>query len=459
MHPPHSPASGTGPPPNSACPLYSGESPPPVPLTGQENLAELRERYGSAAPVELEPGVRAWLLLGYQENLEALRNTRSFSNDPRKWSLRREGHIPPDSPLRYVAQHLPQAATNDGEVHRRLRSPVAAALRRLDEETLQARVQYLADLHIDAFSGRGHAELVEEYGSALPAAVLNWIIGVSDDERAPDIAATDPQSSDRATAHEQLRTVTQYFTELARRKRDSPGHDLVSQLVAHESNLSDTEVAHSLTMLVTSGHGTTSALIGNALYRVLTDADLRSALFDFQLRVDDLVEQTLWNDPPQRSWLGRYAREDLRFGSADIRAGDGIVIGFAAAHSDPTATGSGESAAGLGSATNRAHLSWGAGAHQCPGQHLAWHIATTGISALLRRLPDTRLGTSPARIRRSGLLNGRGLLELPVTFTPVAASRSGGKTPPSTPETAQYAPRGGVSAPFAAMVARWRRRR
>lgn len=458
MHHPHSPPSGTGPPPDSACPLYSSEGPPPVPLNGQENPAVLRERYGSAAPVELEPGINAWLLLGYQPNLEALRNTHNFSNDPRKWNLRREGHIPPDSPLRYVTQHLPQAATNDGEVHRRLRSPVAAALRHLDEETLQAHVQYLADFLIDAFSDRGYAELVAEYSSALPTAVLNWVIGVSGDEHAPDIAATDPQHSDRETAHEQLRAMTQYFTELTHHKRGSPSHDLVSQLLAHDSNLSDTEVAHSLTMLVTSGQGTTSALIGNALYRVLTEADLHSALFDFQLRVDDLVEQTLWHTPPLRSWLGRYARDDMRIGSADIRAGDGIVIGFAAAHNDPAAAGAGASAATVGPATNRAHLSWGAGAHQCPGQHLAWHVATTGISALLRRLPDMRLDTAPARIRRSALLNGRGLLELPITFTPVAALRGDTGTPLSTPAATQYAS-SRVSAPFAALVARWRRRR
>ncbi|GHE73952.1 hypothetical protein GCM10017778_69250 [Streptomyces vinaceus] len=40
---------------------------------------------------------------------------------------------------------------------------------------------------------------------------------------------------------------------------------------------------------------------------------------------------------------------------------------------------------------NRSHLSFGAGAHECPGQDLGRAIAETGIDLLLERLPDVTL--------------------------------------------------------------------
>ncbi len=80
------------------CPVAHGGGPghggglpvgvPLTPLYGQAVAedphglyARLRERYGPVAPIELEPGVEAWLVLGYAEMLELTRNEALFSKD------------------------------------------------------------------------------------------------------------------------------------------------------------------------------------------------------------------------------------------------------------------------------------------------------------------------------------------------------------------------------------------
>ena len=60
---------------------------------------KLRAEHGTVAPVELEGGVPAWLVLGYRENMEAARNTAKFTRDSRNWRDWKEGRIGPEHPM------------------------------------------------------------------------------------------------------------------------------------------------------------------------------------------------------------------------------------------------------------------------------------------------------------------------------------------------------------------------
>src|SRR5690349_7755705 len=58
----------------------------------------LRGTYGPVAPVSLA-GVPVWLVLGYTEVTEVLRNERLWRRDVRYWRARAEGRLPRDWPL------------------------------------------------------------------------------------------------------------------------------------------------------------------------------------------------------------------------------------------------------------------------------------------------------------------------------------------------------------------------
>ena len=84
-----------------------------------EDYAQLRAQYGQVARVALEPGVKAWLVLGYTENLAVLRDERLFSRDGRYWRLVQDGTVRPDSPLGPMMFYRPNVVGADGIEHRR----------------------------------------------------------------------------------------------------------------------------------------------------------------------------------------------------------------------------------------------------------------------------------------------------------------------------------------------------
>jgi hypothetical protein len=59
----------------------------------------LRAEWGEVAPVELEPGINAWLVMGHEELCRVLRHERLFAKNPVHWRDYSGGRIKPDSPL------------------------------------------------------------------------------------------------------------------------------------------------------------------------------------------------------------------------------------------------------------------------------------------------------------------------------------------------------------------------
>jgi cytochrome P450 len=65
------------------------------------------------------------------------------------------------------------------------------------------------------------------------------------------------------------------------------------------------------------------------------------------------------------------------------------------------------------------HVAFGHRIHFCLGVSLARVEAQIALSTLLQRLPDLTLAVAPEQLRRPPAASPfRGLLELPVTFTP-----------------------------------------
>ena len=130
--------------------------------------------------------------------------------------------------------------------------------------------------------------------------------------------------------------------------------------------------------------------------------------------VGDALGEVLWHDTPTQNFLGRIATRDIRLGGQRIRAGDLLVLGLAAANTDPQVRPADDTA---GVAGNRAMMSFGHGEHGCPypAPELAEIIAKTSIEVLVDRLPDLVLA-EPLQWRPS--VWARGLTRLLVTFTP-----------------------------------------
>lgn len=103
---------------------------------------------------------------------------------------------------------------------------------------------------------------------------------------------------------------------------------------------------------------------------------------------------------------------------------------------------------------NRSHLSFGAGAHECPGQDLGRAIAETGIDLLLERVSDATLSIPDDQLQVVGTWMSRRLTSLPVEFKPrrqAAAPPAAAPQAPREPVQPEAAP-----APAPAQRRSWR---
>lgn len=374
----------------------------------------LRAEYGPVAPVLVADDLPAWLVLGYRENLEVARTSTRFTRDSRAWNLFKEGKVPADSPLLPMTEWKPVIRFAEGDEHRRVRSAFNDSLARFNRRGIRRHVTRFANDLIDEFCRDGKADLVTQFSQRLPMCVLTRLLGLPE-EIGPVInrATQDTTDGARAAAASNEYLVNA-FREAVVRKRANPGNDLASWLIGHPAGLSDLEVVQNLRVTVIISNETTVSLLSSTLRTVLTDSRFRASLAGGHLTLADAVEQTLWDEPPFRTLVGRWAIADTEVGGQKIRAGDLMLMGLAAGNLDPVIRP--DPAAPLFG--NRSHLAFGGGAHECPGQDVSRAIADTGIDTLLARLPDLSLAVSEDQLQWNQAWVTRHLATLPVTFTP-----------------------------------------
>lgn len=394
----------------SATPLY-GEQ---LDGDGMPRLYErLRTDHGPVAPVALAPGIDAWLVLGHRELLRLTREEQDFSHDPRRWRQLREGRVPADSPILPMVGWRPALLFADGQQHRRMRAAVSDALARINGHELRRGVRATAEQLITEFAGRKEADLVSDYARKLPLMVITGLLGLDGPtgrQLVEAIAGLVVANADSADASKRMGAI---LLALIEEKRHRPGADVTSALLHHPAGLTDEEVLHNLVVMFVAGNQTTVNWIATTLRILLCDPAFRSSLSGGHLSVDDALDLVLWRFPPTQNFPARYATRDLRFGGQEIRTGDMLILGLAAANADPDILPED----GTPVVGNRSHLAFGAGPHTCPAQDPARLITRTAVDTIRHRLPDLELAVPEDELAWIKSPWSKGLAALPVRFT------------------------------------------
>ncbi|MBT2479943.1 cytochrome P450 [Streptomyces sp. ISL-94] len=431
-------AQPTAPVPPPGCPAHTAGG--RVPLHGPEFAADPQAYYsylrhfGPTAPVELAPGVEATLVTDYATALQLLQDSGSFRKDARRWRDLAEGRISPDNPVVPVLAYRPNCMFSDGAEHLRLRQAVTDSMARVDVRRLSRSTQQVSDYLISQFGSRGSADLLGDYAKQLPLFVFNELFGCSADI-GDRVVFGITGMFDGVNADKAVEVLFGAVRELVVLKRATPGEDVTSWLMQHQSRLTDEEMVHQLALLLIAGNEPLRNLIGNTLHRLLTHDEYahKGGL------IDEAIDDTLWENPPMQNLAPHYPAHDMEFAGEKLRAGDLLLVGFAAANTGPALT------AARQSGSNRAHLAWSAGPHACPSKDPARQITVTAIENLLNRLPDVELAVPEDSLTwRPGPFN-RGLATLPARFTPVGTAHRGvpqaRPEAPTSPDEAQADPK------------------
>jgi hypothetical protein len=128
--------------------------------------------------------------------------------------------------------------------------------------------------------------------------------------------------------------------------------------------------------------------------------------------ISELVNRVHIASPPWTNLSFRYPVTSTVLGNFRLAAGDAVMPSIAAAHGDPLFANAVNHDSAMSS---RAHLAWGAGAHQCPGRGLADMMVSAAVRRLFERC-DLELGLPVDQLPWRSSAYVRGLRAFPVQF-------------------------------------------
>ncbi|WP_329381240.1 cytochrome P450 [Streptomyces sp. NBC_01716] len=352
---------------------------------------QLRAEWGNVARVELEPGVPAWLVMGYRELLTITRQEQIYSRDGRKWRHMYDGVVSPDSGLLPMMGWRANVVGADGAEHRRLRKPLDDGIARIDQRKVRRHVERICTDLIAEFSERGSADLVNEYATIVPMLSLASLFGLDAIEGRELLDALIALFGSADDSQAGNRHFEKILFDTVRERRRNPADDMTTVFINHPNLRNEAERLQSIVVMISAGNETVTAWIAHTLRLMLTDPRFAARLHGGRLGVDDALDQALWRDPPMNNMPARYALHDTELGGRFIERGDCLILGHAAANDDPAIRpDEGDEEPG-----NRAHLAFSAGPHVCPAQVPARLITRTAVNTALNLLPDMEL-TVPA---------------------------------------------------------------
>jgi pimeloyl-[acyl-carrier protein] synthase len=376
-------------------------------------------------PVHWSETVGAWLLTRYDDVSTTLRDPHHFSSRGR-FSAVLEGLTADErAAVGPLEDHFTVGLLgSDPPDHTRLRGLVNRAFTPRVVEGLRPRVQHIVDDLLDAAGPRGEVDLVRDVAYPLPATVIAELLGAppeaQDDFKEWSDGILAFQGTGRATpellarSQRDLLAMRAFLTKLLAERRKNPREDLLSRLVAAETDdqkLSEAELLTTCVTLLTAGHETTTNLLANGLLTLLRHPDQCQRLRDEPDLMPLAVEEMLrFESPLQRN--PRRVAADIELRGKPLRQGEFVFQVLGAANRDPEQF-TDPDRFDITRQPNR-HLAFGYGIHFCLGAPLARLEASIAIGTLLRRFPDLRLRGDAVSWERHGLL--RALSALPVTL-------------------------------------------
>ena len=186
-----------------------------------------------------------------------------------------------------------------------------------------------------------------------------------------------------------------YFGELTASRRASPTDDLASVIANATFDgrpLGEMETISYYAIIATAGHDTTSATIGGGLHALVEQRDqldrLRADLSLLPSAVDEMIR---WVSPVKH--FMRTATEDYTIRGTTIRAGESVLLSYAAANRDEEVFAD-SMHFDAGRSPNR-QLAFGFGVHYCLGAMLARMEIKALFNELLPRLRSIGLDGEP----------------------------------------------------------------
>ena len=326
-------------------------------------LAKMRQ----SAPVFYDTEQQLWMVFRYDE-------WKTFSSK-----------LPKPAEQKDFTESL---AATDPPKHQSLRSIVQKVFTANRVEALAPRITELTHELLGQMKQHKQVDLVHAFAIPLPIIVIAEILGIPLQDR-EDFK----RWSDGIMAQDQTATkdMADYFRQLLKDRRDHPGNDLITDLIAaYEGGekLTGQELVDFCIILLVAGNETTTNLITNSIWCLHEHPD------DYQRLRNDLsllpmaIEEVLRYRSPI-TYLERYTQVETKIGNQIIPQGQLVRAWLISANRDEHHFENADRLI-IDREPNK-HLAFGNGIHFCLGAPLARLEAKIALKALLKEFPHLRV--------------------------------------------------------------------
>ncbi|MFC9430869.1 cytochrome P450 [Streptomyces sp. NPDC056987] len=362
-----------------------------------------------------------WLVPHHADVSALLRDRRLGRSYGHRFTHEEFGRTPPP------AGHEPFHELNDQGMleleppdHTRIRRLVSKAFTPRTVERLAPYVRQLARSLVARLVERGGGDLLTAVAEPLPVAVIAEMLGVPEADRPllrPWSAAicgmyelNPPEETARRAVTASVE-FSAYLRELIAARREKPGDDLVSGLIAaHDDGekLTEAEMVATCALLLNAGHEATVNATVNGWHALFRNPGQLAALRADRALLPTAVEELMRYDTPLQLFE-RWVLDEIEIGGTRVPRGAEVALLFGSANHDPAVFAAPESL-DLSRRENP-HISFSAGIHYCIGAPLARIELAASLSALLDLAPGLRPAGEPVRKPNFVI---RGLEGLPV---------------------------------------------
>jgi cytochrome P450 len=327
-----------------------------------------------------------WMLSRYDDITAVALDPATFSS--------RAGEVTGPIPAEGRELKLPPVNSDppDHGAQRKLLMPFFSKQAVSDLEPVTRRTA--RDLVDQILDGDGRVDAVEAFTRTVPVVVTTHMLGLPEHDqeqfRAWTLSMLADGAEDYETRGQAVSAIRGYFTRrLAEpsRAQDRGIIPYLRQRQAEDDSLTDETVLGMAFLMLIAGIDTTWSALGASLWHLAQHPEDRRLLAGAPELIPAAVEELLRVYAPVT--IGRVVTQDVEVGGRMLRAGDRVVIPWAAANRDPSRHESADEVR-LGPDKVR-HVAFGVGIHRCLGAGLAQMELRVSLEEWLSRIPEFEL--------------------------------------------------------------------